>query len=387
MKPVKSLFRKKKKAESWYKYFTFMLHLWLGLLSSVVLFIVCITGAVYALKPDVERWANRKLLNVDVTGERVLPLDSLTAIFESSYQLTPTAIEVHTGKNTIVSYFKRGEKSLLIYMNPFNGKILGESNKSVEQFFNTSMQLHRWLLMRNPGKIIVGISVLIFIFLLLSGLVLWWPKSKLLLKKGLKIGFGTSGYHLIFQLHRVLGFYSLLALLIISVTGLYFSFEWVRNGLTVTMGGEISHQQAQQRNNQNKKPTTNYNSELSIVSSTQKSIQSHVDQTDQILPYSKNTTIYMPRRPGNGIRIKRYRTDNFFMASVPDILTFAPNGDLEKKEFFSELTLDKKFRAIVKPLHTGELWGTIGSITFMLLALIGASLPVTGFLLWWYKSK
>jgi uncharacterized iron-regulated membrane protein len=42
-------------------------------------------------------------------------------------------------------------------------------------FFYSVFALHRWLLAGDTGKLIVGISTSIFLFILITGIILWWP--------------------------------------------------------------------------------------------------------------------------------------------------------------------------------------------------------------------
>ena len=216
---------------------------------------------------------------------------------------------------------------------------------------------------------------------------MWWPKSKKLMKNGLKINFRIKGFKMIHQLHNVLGFYSLSALVFLSLTGLYFSFHWVRSGLIVALGGEPLEQRSHKKKEQNKPPTADFIAEQAKLKQSAPNIECHLAMVNDVLPYVGKTSVYLPRDAGSGIRVRRYRTDNWLNARLPDAVTFSVSGEIVKVERFNDLPLHRQFRAISRPLHTGELFGTIGCIVYALIALIGASLPLTGFLLWWKKLK
>ena len=89
------------------------------------------------------------------------------------------------------------------------------------------MKLHRWLMddTRTTGKMIVGISTLFFIFILISGLTVYWPRKWK--KSRLIIEHQKGRRRLMFDLHSVLGLYATLILLVCALTGLMWSFQYI----------------------------------------------------------------------------------------------------------------------------------------------------------------
>jgi uncharacterized iron-regulated membrane protein len=81
------------------------------------------------------------------------------------------------------------------------------------------MSLHRWLLGGSDsiGKTITGISTLIFLFILITGIILWWPKTKNILLRQLKIKQSAGWKRFNHDLHIVLGFYSAIFLFIFAL--------------------------------------------------------------------------------------------------------------------------------------------------------------------------
>lgn len=110
-----------------------------------------------------------------------------------------------------------------------------------------AFKLHRWL-MDAPaqrgdvtiGKWIVGISTLSFLIILISGLIMWWPRAKHGFIRSISIPKGSKGRKLISSLHVCLGFYSAIFLLIMAVTGLTWSFGWWRDCFYWLFQGESS---------------------------------------------------------------------------------------------------------------------------------------------------
>lgn len=69
MKLKKALFPKKRKKESWFKYISGILHLWLGLLSSLVVFIICLSGSIYAFKTQINDYYNAEKVFVELPAQ------------------------------------------------------------------------------------------------------------------------------------------------------------------------------------------------------------------------------------------------------------------------------------------------------------------------------
>ena len=75
-----------------------------------------------------------------------------------------------------------------IFVNPYTGQVL-EKYSYRETGFYQVFALHRWLLggEGSVGKYIVGVSTFIFLFILLTGIILWWPKTKRIMQQRLRI--------------------------------------------------------------------------------------------------------------------------------------------------------------------------------------------------------
>lgn len=115
-------------------------------------------------------------------------------------------------------------------------------------FFRTMRQLHRWLLdapeergKLSVGKVIVGISTLLMVLVIVSGIVLWWPKSKEQLRQRMKIHTGQGAMRFWHDAHIVLGVCAVILILLMALTGLTWSFGWYRSAFNFIFGNP-SHQ-------------------------------------------------------------------------------------------------------------------------------------------------
>lgn len=98
-------------------------------------------------------------------------------------------------------------------------------------FFHSTLRIHRWLLdapakkgERTVGKEIVGYSTLAMVIVLMSGIVIWWPRNRKVLKNRLSVTCSKGSRRFWYDSHVSIGFYATLLLLIMCLTGLVWSF-------------------------------------------------------------------------------------------------------------------------------------------------------------------
>ena len=148
-------------------------------------------------------------------------------------------------------------------------------------------KMHRWLndSVKSPdsifwGKIIVGVSTIFFIFILITGIIIWFPKTKKALENRLKIHTRKGWFRFWYYLHVSGGFYVTIFLLIMGFTGLTWSFQWYREGFYGIFGVEMTSphgqapQQAQRPETAKNENTQTRNEERKEISSSEKDAQS-----------------------------------------------------------------------------------------------------------------
>ncbi|WP_256010937.1 PepSY-associated TM helix domain-containing protein [Desertivirga xinjiangensis] len=415
------------------------LHLWLGLLSGIVVFIVSITGCIYVfeneIKDLIEKW--RFVTPQETTFLQPTQLTSIAHRHLKDGQ-NATGVSYHgRSEAAIVTFFsgrpegekkpavkqqfgnkgamitvgdkqrgkggkdkKAGErvggkhvgKFTSVYMNQYTGEILkvktvsrGGGSDAEFDFFRFILNGHRALwLPYNIGRPIVGGAVLIFVFLLISGIVLWWPtkwKNKAIRDKSFKIKWSGSFKRVNYDFHNVLGFYSMLILVVISLTGLVWSFQWFSKSLYwVTSGGKSLEQR--------RRP-------LSDTTQLAAFEPSSVDIIWQQLPASQKSSgsIYLsiPRENADVISATvyhvhgaYYKSDQYFFDqyTLKEVKSASPFAGK-----YSEASIPDKIRRMNYDLHVGAILGISGKIIAFIASLISASLPITGFLIWWNKRK
>jgi uncharacterized iron-regulated membrane protein len=390
-------------------------HLWLGIASGLVLFIVCFTGTILTFEQEIVEWANSERYKVSVPANaKVMSIDQLIVLTEQRLKGKVTGIEIPKKKNDVYRFTvkekldkKEGDRKLngihepsakngsmplgvkpgpsgggggggkTYLVNPYTAAVTGTTKSATSAFFSTVMGLHRWLLLQDGGgKIVVGVATIIFVLLIISGLVIWWPLNLKNWKQGFQIKFSANWKRINHDLHNTLGFYSFLVLLIMSLTGLCWSFAWYRTGVSNLLGDEVFKQRKEQPlpsdpTNAGAKPS------LAVL----------ISATDQAFPYEGNYRLRFPADSAGSYVINKTRS-GFFVHTAADKIQFDQySGAVLKKERFSDKPFNEQLAASVRSLHLGDIYGAFSKIIYFLACLFATSLPVTGTIIWINKLK
>lgn len=395
----KIVLRKKRKKETWFTYITGLLHLWLGLLSSIVVFTVCLTGSIYVFKNQINDFYNRDKVFVDAPKNTTPSVASIEDFFDKeNCTITAIVIPENTNRSYSISFTENGSSFVKTqYFNPYTLELLGYGSTTLDRFFQVVLDIHKTLLIPTIGKQVVGISSLIFCFLLLSGIVLWFPRKLRDVKNGLTIKWKAKFYRINYDFHKTLGFYSFLGLLFIALTGVYITYPWMKNAFIVSLGGnpvltanaseETSSEISAEFSEMLKQMLDQESDKKNLQNVQPISLDSIFKLANATLPYNATTSIIAPTQKEATFKVTKINTQNWLGAMLPDELSFDKKGNLKVTKKFADKPLHKQFIEISKPLHTGEILGLKSVLLYFIVVLIGTSLPVTGFIIWWKKVR
>src|SRR5688572_9878610 len=122
----------------------FWLHLAAGLIAGVVIFIMCVTGALLAFERQTIEWAERDIRYVAVSSDpRVEAAEVLAKVLEAKPEAKPASIAIKNEPGTAweISLGREG----VVFADPYTGAITGESNKSVRNVMSTLREWHRYV--------------------------------------------------------------------------------------------------------------------------------------------------------------------------------------------------------------------------------------------------
>ena len=390
----KTLLRKRRKKESLFKYIMGVLHLWFGLLSGLVIVVVCLSGCVYAFKNQFTDLLNKEKVFVKATETaKKTPAEIQINLEREGKNLTGLTISNDPKRSYVVTY-QKDNSDVATYYDPYTGKELGMGDTNLNQFFEVVLDIHRNLMMGEVGRQINGVAILMFCVLLLSGLVLWIPKKWKYWKQAFTVKFSGKFQRINYDLHNTMGFYAFLLLFFMAVTGLYVTYPWMKNALIVSLGGDSISGVSQENQESNSAfdaifsdMMNRQNEKAELKEEPSASLETILRNANQILPYEAVTTIEFPNKDNPRFVISKINTNNWLGAMLPDQITLDKTGVVKSKDLFWEKPLHQQFTTLVKPLHTGEILGLKSIILYFIVCFIGFSLPVTGFIFWFNKFR
>lgn len=358
------------------------LHLWLGLISGLIVFILCLTGTVLVIQEPVERWANQNVLQVTPGPER-LPLETLIpqVAVQTGQEFTGLMIP-HDASQAIMLQKGRAPG---VYVNPYSGEVLGGINQGLRDGFMVFFRLHRWLLLDSEiGRPITGAATLMFIVILVSGLVLWMFKARPRPARSLMFKRGVSWKRLNYDLHVIFGFYTFLPLLVMSLTALYWSynpqFETSVYRLLDNQPAPAEEPEARPESNDDKKPKP-------LLSLPYAHLQA---EATRLYPYAGDLQIRFPMGKPGDKPVTVTKTHNPTSLSIPyrdGFTADAVTGTVIEQTPFASKTRAEKMLSLVKAIHVGTIFGSASFWIYLLACLIATSLPLTGVIHWALKLK
>ncbi|WP_288817084.1 PepSY-associated TM helix domain-containing protein, partial [uncultured Alistipes sp.] len=203
------------------------IHLWLSLPLGIVLTVVCLSGAVLVFEGEITRALHPELYRVAAPADaRPLRPSQLAGRIggqmPDSLHLVSLQLSARNDEPCMAAFRETGRRQLSV--DPYTGRVNGWAESPA--FFGTVRKLHRWLLDPPPskgeksvGNAIVGVSTLALVVILVSGLILWIPRSRKALRNRLKVSC-SDGRRFWHDCHVSLGFYATLLLLVMALTGL-----------------------------------------------------------------------------------------------------------------------------------------------------------------------
>lgn len=353
------------------------LHLWLGLASGLVVIVVALTGSILVFEVEIEEWTNRDFYFTSVPAQaQRLPVDSLlhnARQYNADIKITGLEVLPASPERTVLFRGKRGEDTWHLAVDPYTGKVIRARNHTTG-FFNVVLELHRYLLAGDVGKAITGVSCMIFAFMVLTGLILWWPKRRKYLKQRLQIKWKATGKRLNWDLHAVGGFYVHLVLLLMALTGLVWSYKWYNNALFWVFDG--------------KGPKKNEVPANTVIQPVAAGYYEKIYQdANQRLAYKGRLSIAIPAKDSLSITVSKEN----FEASVTNLVDFLyfekGTGKLLKERLYKNESMGMKARRLVLPIHSGEIYGWPTKIIAFLSTLVAVSLPITGLRIWLGRKK
>lgn len=362
-----------------FKNIILFLHRWLGFITGLVVFIVSITGCIFCFQDEIQDaiYSYRK---VEVQNKPYQAPSVLKQIALKQHPGAAVNYIYYYGKDrpaaVITNHPKQGLQ--FVYMNPYTG-VITHTEDPQSNFFIIVEYIHLYLLLpAKAGTLVVGVSVIIFVLIMITGIVLWWPKRKSDRKRSFTIKWNGRWRRVNYDLHNVLGFYATSITIILAITGLSIAFDWVREGIyaTANLGRRYAAEKTIPKSDSLLKSAI---INKPVIDQALIVAQNQSPQAQMFLIYNDDAAAGTVGVTAYAKTLHYYNSDSYtFDKYSGKLLQVLPQIKKSPGMKMNEMNYD---------IHVGQILGLSGKITAFLASMICASLPITGFIIWWGKRK
>lgn len=364
-------------------------HRWVGLTLGWILILAAFTGSLMTVARPLDEWVHADLF-------RVAPSTHLEAGHASHrIELGSTGDEavLERVRQRLVAEFGAGsglrlrlpqqpDESLSVRVSgPWGGMIhyhprtAAELGRRSDQhtLVNLLFELHSTLLMGDTGKATLAIASIAYLFLLITGLVLWWP-ARWRHAWGVKWQAGTT--RALFDVHRVGG--SLLGLLIAVsvVSGAYMVWRPLSVAVTALSGKPVLVP-----------PRLSLAPASGLTATRAAPLDRHVLNARAAMRAGRATLVQVSAQPGLPVRVRWKLPDDPHPVGMSSVWLHPVTAQVLAVQHLDQLDPGMRAFAVMYPLHIGALGGPLHTLATAILGLALTGLGVSGMWLWWRRRK
>ncbi len=351
----------------------FWCHLPVGVIAGLVIITMAVTGVLLAYEKQIIAWADSRNCRevLPPPGSERLPVETMIAgVKQSLPDAPPSTLTLRSDRAAPAALSFTGGRT--IFVNPYTGEIVGEGSKGTRDFFRSVTDWHRWLGAqgenRATARAITGACNLGFLFLVMSGFYLWWPRiwTWSQFKKVMWFRRRLSGKARDFNWHNVIGLWSVIPLFIVVLSAVVISYPWASNLVYRIVGENPPAQRAGP-------PAPSTPTSVPRMDGLEQLLAQAEQQTADWqsislrLPTSAEDSLTLTIDEGNGGQPQKRG----------QLILDRKSGET-RWEPFSSNTLGRKIRSILRFAHTGEVAGIPGQTIAGLASIGGAMLVWTG---------
>jgi uncharacterized iron-regulated membrane protein len=358
----------------------FWIHRWTSLICTLFLLLLCLTGLPLIFEEEIDGWLNP-------THYAELPKDTPRANLDG---MVKTAQQRYPKEALSFLFIDDDEPQVVVNMMPSlkadqntrhelqfdarTGKLLKDSPPESQQgqtFLSLMLSLHTDLFAGLPGELFLCLMGVLFVFSIISGIVLYGPFMN-------KLDFGTirtqkSRRIKWLDLHNLLGIATATWLLVVGVTG-------VINELSTPLFGLWQMTDVKKMLEQYKDRPLPQSAKLS-------SIQAAYNTAHKTLPGMTITSVIYPGNVfGTPYHFLIYTKGNTALTSrlFSPVLIDATTGKLDA---VVKMPVYLRGLELSRPLHFGDYGGTPLKVIWALFDLVAIIVLISGVYLWLARRK
>lgn len=341
-----------------------VIHRWTALVVGIILLGTAASGAALVFEGAIDRATHPSQWHVVPSGA---PLSLDTIVARVAAKRPDSKIAAISPSSVPDRAWTISAGGLTVFVNPYTGEITG-TRTPVESQGTLSRRLHVFHVELFAGKIgrtIVGVATAVALFLVLSGMILWWPD------KLIRISTTASWKRINFDLHHALGILAALILIVITASGLVIHYDALTNAIRSLDAAPPAPAP--------KQPAAPENASVQSFDALASAARGALPGADIMFISNgsdKSSATIAMRFPEDHTPGGRSRV-------FVDRYSGGVLGALSTRE----AQLGTRIDNLKRSLHTGDVLGKPTEALWLLAALVLASQVITGFLMWWNARR
>jgi len=348
-------------------------HRWIALSVGWVLALVGLMGAMLVVAQPLDRWAHPELFVALPTSQAPAVAPSLESIRQR--------LAGEFGKEANVTFrppresddtlwvIVRGPWDGTVYINPASGREQGRRGET-EGFLNVLFKMHSSLLLQDTGKALLAWIALSYLFMLVTGIILWWPvrwppSFRIELRRGMLRG--------LFDLHRTGGAVMGLVIAVSVATGAYMAWRPLGEFVSTLAGSKLVKPPALPKGG--------------VASDSRPTLDALVQQAQALFPGAPVGYVQVPAGSSRPVRVRLRLPDDPHPNGLTSVWLHPLTGQVVAVHRWDTLDTGAKAVSYVYPLHIGELGGPAQQVLTFASGITLCLLGFSGVWLWWRRRR
>lgn len=370
----------------------FWCHLVTGVLAGIVILIMSVTGVLLMYERQIVAWADTRDYQVAAPspGASRLPVETLLARVGEKQPAAPSGIMLYSDASLPARVSFSGGRNL--FVNPYTGEVFGEGAHNLRSFFRVMTDWHRWLGAqgenRAVARAVTGACNLGFLFIVMSGFYLWWPRkwTRTQFRNVAWFRRGLSGKTRDFNWHNVVGLWSVLPLFIVVLSAVVISYTWAGNLVYRLVGEEPPAQTQRGAAPANATPQRG-GSEQGNTQALYEGLDRLWSRAEQQVSGWRTISLQLPTKADAPVTFTIDKGNGGQPQKRAQLTLNRIDGEVVRWEPYSSYTTGRRLRSWLRFAHTGEVAGIVGQTIAGLASAGGAVLVYTGLALAWRRLR